>query len=84
MSKKSNLPEFKEIMGFAGKFMRDMKSSVSEIIEEYQTSRKQASKPHEKKSSEKTKTHAAKPAPKAKSKPLVKETPKDKDSKKTK
>lgn len=41
MSKKSNMPEFKEVIGFAGKFMRDIKTSVSEIIDEYQQSRKQ-------------------------------------------
>ncbi|MCC5792878.1 MAG: hypothetical protein JJT82_09780 [Legionellaceae bacterium] len=39
MTKKSAMPNFKEVMDFAGKFARDLKKSVSEIIDDYQKAR---------------------------------------------
>lgn len=39
MTKKSSFPDLKEFMGYAGKLVKDMRSSVSGIITEYKRQR---------------------------------------------
>lgn len=39
--KKSNMPDFKEISSMFGKFIRDAKSSICQIVDEYKAKRQE-------------------------------------------
>ena len=77
--KKSKLPDLSELSSMAGKFFKDVKSSVCEIIEDYKGKRV------EKASTEDSAAPASKPgkkdtAAKATKEKKVQETAKDKDA----
>lgn len=69
---KSKLPDLKELGSMAGKLFKDLKTSVSEIIEDYQKTREQT--PPEKKP-------AQKPTTAAKTKPTIDDKPATPNSK---